>query len=116
MAQMIGGGPLQETKLRDSIWAQPNAVLHLCCREALAPTTGARFRQIYERTYIRLKRLQLRVDLTATRWHKTCADTGAKVKIPSSIKADQDSIEAVRPRRITADHKLLGEFDAHLDP
>ena len=43
--------PLQKLELSDQDWLQPPEARPLCLRQALAPSTTLRFRQIRERTF-----------------------------------------------------------------
>ena len=116
VAKMIGGRPPKESKLRNGLGAKPDAVLHFGGRQPMAPAAGTRFGEIHKRAFFALKRLQLRMDLATGRGNKARPHAGTKVEIISSIEADYDSVESMCPRCVSTDHKLLREFNAHLDP
>src|SRR5687768_18088212 len=107
MAQAPFGRPLDEPDLRDDLRLQPAHFLHLLRRDAAAPMRRLAVRQIDEGTPLGVERRECREHLAPYIWCEASAHLPRKPKLCSVEIADEQRVDAMRTRTISADDELL---------
>src|SRR6266436_5133491 len=116
MSEPISRCPFQKFDLSNSLGAQPHALSHLLSREFVAPTGFVRVRQVGEGHRARGEMTDSLEDLSARRGNKAVADASDIHQIFSLIIADDQRIESVWPRNVSANHQLLSTVRPAFDP
>src|SRR6266436_3122506 len=115
MSEPISRCPFQKFDLSNSLGAQPHALSHLLSREFVAPTGFVRVRQVGEGHRGRGEMTDSLEDLSARRGNKAVADASDVHQIFPLVIANDERVESVWPRNVSADDQLLTTVRPALD-
>src|SRR5689334_12869439 len=103
---MIAFGPFGELDLGHQLRFEPLDAFHDLCRDCLAAARAGGFGKICERTLRRSQAGELAGYIAAQRRSKSISDFGDEDQVAPFVITDQQILESVTARLITADHKL----------
>lgn len=116
MPEPISRRPLQEFDLRNGLGPQPNAFLHFLGGQFVAPPRFVRVGQIGEGHDGRDKMTNSLEDLTAGCRNETIANASNVHQIFSLVNTNDERVESVRTRNVSAYDELLAPIYAVLYP
>jgi serine/threonine protein kinase len=114
--QVAFGGPFDESYLCDELRRDPLHLVHLLGRDSPAPMRRRAAWKIDERAAIRVERLHILEDLAANVRCESGADLAGKAQVFALVAADEQRIDAVRPRPVSANDEFLLPIELQLDP
>ncbi len=98
MAQVILAGPFEKFELTDEDRLQPLAVRHLRLREALAPPTTPRLRQVHKGALIDLEPSELLKQLCPRGRREAVASASDVDQAVAFVVAEDQRVEGLLPR------------------
>src|ERR1700683_675889 len=116
MPQSIRTGPFEKFNLSHRFWSQPNCFLHLFRTKRFAPSWSSGLWQIHERAGWRHEMPWFREHLPSRSRNKSVPSPRYVHQLIPFVVADDQRINAVRPREISADYELPAEINAMFYP
>src|SRR6185503_6613633 len=116
VAQVVAFGPIRKLDLSYQLWSQPLNLRHDCCRDRFAASCARRFGKICEWTFYGLELWKVLRNLASQRRCEPIPDLRDEDEVFAFVVADEQVIETIWTRLVTADDKLLTFVRLVLDP